>query len=95
MDCVKFMNVICVFAIPFFISLYLIIEFQPDFYKYPKSNPQKLKEAIIVAFILHVVLSIILTLWHQRRIKAKKKMQNVGDNYYQIQGNIQGQPDSD
>ncbi|CAD8132275.1 unnamed protein product [Paramecium octaurelia] len=95
MDCVKFMNVVCVFAIPFFISLYFIVEFQPNFYKYPKSDPKKLKEAIIVALILHIILSIVLTLWHQRRVKAKKQMQKIGDNYYQIQGNIQGSQDSD
>lgn len=52
MDCIKFFQTITIFAIPFFVSLYCIVEFQPDYYKYPKEDISELKTAIIVAGIV-------------------------------------------
>ncbi|KAM3127172.1 hypothetical protein pb186bvf_020727 [Paramecium bursaria] len=78
MGCIEFWAVNSMIGSIMFFIIFLIVEGQPHFYKYPLTHKGDSATALILASIGYAGIGILLTLWYffrQRRLNMAKNYQ--------------------
>ncbi|CAD8099239.1 unnamed protein product [Paramecium primaurelia] len=85
MDCIRFWTVIFGCGFILFLSLFLILKYQIEFYRYPVKNQTNSETTALVSACVYLALTIGFIIWGKR--KAEKHKLEIQQQYSNLPAN--------